>query len=282
MIQERPANPSALPPSGARPGDPCRLGRPSYLTARSRTYILYHVVRPAKFDEGQILESARGLVAMHGPAAATMSAIARSVRAPTGSIYHRFDSRDVLLGEVWLRAAEAFQDPYFDVLRGTPARDAGLSAALFFMGRVRADLAEARVLLLHRREDFIDRGWPPAMEQRAKRLKNQIDTELYDFSRRLCGRADPKTLRLVTYAVLDVPFAAVRRHVAANETPPAYLDLPITATYRAVLSLLGVLADQTEQSDELGDVQAPRAHAEPPPEHRPVRKRPKGGRRAGG
>jgi AcrR family transcriptional regulator len=240
------------------------------------------VVRPAKFDEGQILESARGLVAMHGPAAVTMSAIARSVRAPTGSIYHRFDSRDVLLGEVWLRAAEGFQDAYFEVLRGTPARDAGLAAALFFIGRVRADLAEARVLLLHRREDFIDRGWPSAMDERAKRLKNQVDTELRDFSRRLCGRADPRTRRLVTYALLDVPFAAVRRHVAVTEIPPTYLDLPITATYRAVLSLLSVLPDQTEQPDELGDAQGPWARAEPPPERRHVRKRPKGGRNARG
>src|SRR5262245_45991808 len=165
-----------------------------------------------------------------------MSAIARSARAPTGSIYHRFESRDVLLGEVWLRAAEAFQDAFFNVLRGTPARDAGLSAAHFFIERVRTDLAEARVLFLHRREDFVDRGWPTGMKERAKRLKDQVDTELRDFSRRLCGRADPRTLRLVTYAVLDLPFAAIRRHVAANEIPPAFLDLAITATYRAVLS----------------------------------------------
>jgi AcrR family transcriptional regulator len=240
------------------------------------------MARRAKFDEGQILESARGLIAMHGPAAATMSAIARRTRAPTGSIYHRFESRDVLLGEVWLSAAEAFQDAYFEVLRGTPARDAGLSAALFFMGRVRADLAEARVLLLHRREDFVDRGWPRAMEARANRLKDQVDTELRDFSRRLRGRADPRTLRLVTYAVLDIPFAAVRRHVAANETPPPYLDLPVTATYRAVLSLLRVPPDQNEPPDERRPDQTPLARAELFPEHRPLRKRAKGGRSARG
>jgi AcrR family transcriptional regulator len=240
------------------------------------------MARRAKFDEGQILESARGLIAMHGPAAATMSAIARRTRAPTGSIYHRFESRDVLLGEVWLRAAEAFQDAYFEVLRGTPAHDAGLSATLFFMGRVRADLAEARVLLLHRREDFVDRGWPRAMEARANRLKDQVNTELRDFSRRLRGRADPRTLRLVTYAVLDIPFAAVRRHVAANEVPPPYLDLPVTATYRAVLSLLRVPPDQNEQPDERRPAQTPLARSELFPEHRPLRKRAKGGRSARG
>jgi AcrR family transcriptional regulator len=240
------------------------------------------VSRPAKFDEGQILDSTRGLVAMDGPAAATISAIVRTTRAPTGSIYHRFESRDVLVGEVWLRAAEAFQDAYFDILRGTPARDAGLSAALFFMGRVRTDLAEARVLLLHRREDFVDRGWPPAMEARAKRLKDQVDTELRDFSRRLCGRADPRTLRLLMYAILDVPFATVRRHVAANETPPTYLDLPMTVTYRAVLPLLDVLADQPEHRDEGRAARDPLDVTGLPSERRARRTLPKGGRRGRG
>lgn len=196
--------------------------------------------RAPKFNEAQILESARGLVAAGGPAATSIGAIARAIHAPTGSIYHRFESRDVLLGEVWLRAAEAFQDAYFEVLRGSVARDAGLAAALYLAQRVRANLAEARVLQLYRRQDFVGRGWPAAMERRARQLKRQVETELHDFSHRLCGRADPRTLRIVTYAVLDAPFAAVRRHVAADETPPAYVDLLITVTYRATLSLLGV------------------------------------------
>lgn len=196
--------------------------------------------RAARFDEEQILAAAGRLVAAHGPASATIGAIARAVGAPTGSIYHRFDSRDVLLAEVWLRAAEAFQAAFFARLSGPAPRRAGLTAALYMAQRVREHPREARLLLLHQREDFVDRGWPATMRRRAEGLGGQIETELRAFSRRLCGRQDARTLRIVTYAVLEAPFAAVRRHVAVGENPPTYVDALIRVTYDAMIGLLGV------------------------------------------
>jgi AcrR family transcriptional regulator len=193
--------------------------------------------RHAKFDDEQILASTTRLVAADGPTAATMAAIASALRAPTGSIYHRFPSRDVLLGEVWLRAATSFQDGFFAILGRLVARDAGLAAALYLSQRVRANLAEARILLLYRREDFLAPNWPEKMRTREVGLQRQVDGSLRGFSLRLFGRADQKTLRLVTYAVLDAPLAAVRRHVAANEIPPDHVDALIRATYVATLAL---------------------------------------------
>jgi AcrR family transcriptional regulator len=174
----------------------------------------------------------------HGPSGATIGAIARSVGAPTGSIYHRFASRDVLLATVWLRAAAAFQDAVFERLAGPAPREAGLASALYMAERVREHPREARLLLLHRREDFVDRGWPATFRRRAVQLAQQIETELHAFSRRLCGREDGRTVRMVAYAVIEAPFAAVRRHVAAKESPPPYADLLIRATYEAVMELL--------------------------------------------
>ena len=192
--------------------------------------------RSAKFSEEQILGVASRLVAAQGPSGATIGAIARAVGAPTGSIYHRFDSRDVLLGEVWLRAAASFQTAFFERLAGPAPRAAGLTAALYMVRRVREHPREARLLLLHRREDFVDRGWPPAMRRRAEQLASQVERELRAFSRRVSGRVDSRTIRLVTYAVLEAPFAAIRRHVAAGEGPPRYLDALIRVTYEAVMS----------------------------------------------
>ena len=191
--------------------------------------------RAPKFDEERILGAARRLVAAHGPSGATIGAIARSVGAPIGSIYHRFDSRDVLLATVWLRAAAAFQDAFFERLAGTPPREAGLAAALYMAHRVREHPDEARVLLLHRREDFVDRGWPITFRRRATQVGQQVEREIRAFSRRLCGRADVRTARLVAYAVVEAPFAAVRRHVAAKENPPPYVDVLIRVTYEAVM-----------------------------------------------
>jgi AcrR family transcriptional regulator len=198
------------------------------------------MARPSKFDEEQILAAAGRLIAAHGPSGATIGAIGRAIGAPTGSIYHRFASRDVLLGEVWLRAAAAFQDVFFERLAGTPPADAGLAAALYMARRVRERPDEARLLLLHRREDFIDRGWPARLRRRAKELGRQVETELRAFSQRLCGRADARTVRIVAYAVVEAPFAALRRHVAAGEDLPAYVDELIRVTYDAGLGLLGV------------------------------------------
>src|SRR5215510_14395305 len=113
--------------------------------------------RRPRFDEAQILSAAGRLIATHGPSGATIGAIAQAVGAPTGSIYHRFDSRDVLLAEVWLRAAAAFQAAFFQRLSGSPPQEAGLTAALYMAQRVREHPQEARLLLLHRREDFVDR-----------------------------------------------------------------------------------------------------------------------------
>jgi len=191
--------------------------------------------RASKFDEERILGAASRLVAAHGPSGATIGAIARSVGAPTGSIYHRFDSRDVLLATVWLRAAAAFQDAFFERLAGTPPREAGLAAARYMAQRVREHPDEARLLLLHRREDFVDRGWPTTFRRRATQVGQQVEREIRAFSRRLCGREDARTVRLVAYAVVEAPFAAVRRHVAAKESPPPYVDVLIRVTYDAVM-----------------------------------------------
>jgi AcrR family transcriptional regulator len=195
--------------------------------------------RALKFDTEQILTAASRIIAMQGPAAATIGAIAQAVNAPIGSIYHRFDSRDVMLAEVWLRAAAAFQSAFCAWLSGTPAYEAGLSAALYLAQRVREQPQEARLLLLHRREDFVDRGWPDTMSRRAEQLQSHIDREVRAFSRRLCRRVDARTIRIVTYAVIEAPFAAVRRHVAAHESPPPAVDALIRVTYAAVMGLLG-------------------------------------------
>jgi len=205
------------------------------------------VPRAPKFDEDQILTAAGRIIATEGPSGATIGAIARAVGAPIGSIYHRFDSRDVVLANVWLRAAAAFQAAFFERLRGSPARKAGLSAALYMAERVRLHPQEARLLLHHRREDFIDRGWPPAMRRQAAELGQQVDTELASFSRRLCGRTDARTVRIATYAVVEAPFAAVRRYVAANESPPSYVDALIRATYAAALHLIVTRSQSTRR-----------------------------------
>src|SRR5216684_2209884 len=192
--------------------------------------------RPSKFSAAQILDAAATLVAADGPGAATIGAISARLKAPSGSIYHRFASRDVLLGRLWLSKAAFFQNRFTEALVHPDAAEAGLEAALSLPRSVRADFAGARIMLLHRRDDFLAGDWPADMAAEAARLKQQVDAAMKGMARRLFARASMELIRLTNFAILDVPFAAVHRHVAANEIPPLYVDDLIAKAYRALIA----------------------------------------------
>jgi AcrR family transcriptional regulator len=192
--------------------------------------------RPSRFSETQILDATAAIVAAGGPGAATIGAIGNALKAPSGSIYHRFTSRDVLLGRLWLSKAVFFQNRFAEALAGADPVKAGLAAALSMPRAVRDDFAGARIMLLHRREDFLDGDWPPDMAAEAIRLKQQIEDALNKIARELFGRVGAETFQLVYFAIIDVPLAAVRRHVANNEMPPPSVEDLIARTYTALIA----------------------------------------------
>ena len=195
--------------------------------------------RSAKFDSAQIIDVTSRVIARDGPALATMARIASEAGAPTGSIYHRFSSRDVLLGEVWLAAAEGFQTAFGEKLRGRDPWRAGLDAALMVAERARTHTAEARILLLHRRDDFLRGRWPEPLALRADALKRQLETGMRDFCQRLLGAVDPPALRALRFAIVDIPMAAVLPHLRAQEDLPLSIESLIRVGYEAVIAHAG-------------------------------------------
>lgn len=193
------------------------------------------VGRPARYPAQQILDVATRLAAADGPAGSTIGAIASALGAPTGSIYHRFSSRDVLLAELWLQTVESFQVGFQAALAGPDPLQAGLRAGLYTPQWVRANPAPARVLLLYRREDFLPDGWPGEVVERAVDLGAQGELVLRDFARRALKSTSARALRRARYAVIDLPYAAVRPHVHADEPPPPIVDELIAAAYQAVI-----------------------------------------------
>jgi AcrR family transcriptional regulator len=194
------------------------------------------VGRPARYPAQQILDTAARLAASGGPAGSTISAIANSLGAPTGSIYHRFDSRNALLAELWLQTVESFQVGFQAALSGPEPQPAGLEAALYTPRWVRTHPVPARLLLLHRREDFLPDGWPAEVAQRAADLGRQGELALRSFTARALKSTSARALRRASYAVIDLPYAAVRPHVHADEPPPAIVDELIASAYRAVMA----------------------------------------------
>ena len=196
--------------------------------------------RPARYDSDQIIAATAAVAAQHGPHGATIARIASALGAPTGSIYHRFSSRDVLLGEVWLTAVAAFQKDFGARLQIGDASSAGLDAACSVTDWVRRHAQDARILLLHRSEDFYAGNWPTAMTERARELRDDMSEALREFCRRLVGNTTQRSLRTVTFALAEAPYAIVRPHVRAGEAPPPIATELIEATYRGALTLLGV------------------------------------------
>lgn len=68
------------------------------------------MVRLAKYNEDSFIESAIQIAAQCGIGAVSMASIASNAGAPIGSLYHRFDSRNIVLTRAWLRVRADFRD----------------------------------------------------------------------------------------------------------------------------------------------------------------------------
>ena len=144
----------------------------------------------AVFRHADFLDAALTLAAERGPAAVTVGAITARLRAPTGSFYHRFVSRNALLGALWLRTVLDFQ---VGVTAALDAND-GLQAALHTPAWARANLDAARLLLLYDREDFVQGDWPEELRERVAEMTSahgsrRVAERAGDLRARWAGRS---------------------------------------------------------------------------------------------
>jgi len=183
------------------------------------------------FQHSDFLSAALALAAERGPSAVTVAAITGRLKAPTGSFYHRFASRDALLAELWFKTVLEFQEGIGAALE---AGD-GLRAALHTPAWVREHLDEGRLLLLYHRDDFVQGDWPEALREGVARHRERGAAALEKFARSAFGAAGPDELRCAQFVLSEMPVAAVRQHLQRREPPPPIVDELIRTTYRAVI-----------------------------------------------
>jgi len=174
--------------------------------------------RPPRHSADDVVDAATRLFAEGGVRALTMNAVARDISAPSGSIYHRFSDRAALLAAVWFRTTGDFQRGYFDVL-GDPATPASaVDAAVWIVDWCRTHLPQAVVLQAGVRT-FEPEQWPEAarmeLATRVESSKRDIDKAIRQLAKETGRPADQ-----LAFALLDLPLAAVRRHLLAGEVPP--------------------------------------------------------------
>src|SRR5262245_43781199 len=172
--------------------------------------------RPARHHAATILDSAKRVSAAVGPHKLTIAAVASAAGTPVGSIYHRYASRDDILAAVWLELVEDFQARFLAHLeRGEPVA-AGLAALRFVYGWVRRHPREARLMMLHRREDFAAERWAATYRRRAAALASQADAALRRYASSLLGRAGAAELRTIRFILVDLPTAALKRDLESG------------------------------------------------------------------
>ncbi|MDT7767003.1 MAG: hypothetical protein QOC63_6423 [Mycobacterium sp.] len=182
--------------------------------------------RPARFTLDELLDVAAALLAADGPAAVSMSAVARAANAPSGSMYHRFPTRAALCGELWIRTEERFHAGIRAALATSQEPQTRcVAAARFTVQWCRDRPVEAQVLLTGA-DALGEADWPDEMTSRRKRLHSTL-------RRMLAGM--PSDLDRVNAAVIDIPYAVVRRHLVARRAIPASADIIVEQCARSLI-----------------------------------------------
>jgi len=172
-------------------------------------------------SEEDILTAVRDLLLDHGPRGVTTAAVSARSGAPTGSLYHRFGSRSIMVAELWVRTIRRFHVFVLEVVEG---EEPGLPRALALAKSV-VDFAaqhpqDARLMLVASREELQrDEGLPPDLAEALSTLNAPVEELTRQLCRELYGRVTPAGVERVALAVAGLPYTAVRRRLLLGRNP---------------------------------------------------------------
>lgn len=194
--------------------------------------------RQVHSDEA-ILDAVRDLWVTGGRDAATIAAISVESGAPSGSIYHRFGSRDRVFAELWLRTIRRFQ------LGLLAAADSGedphgqvVAAAMWTVDFAIHYPNDARILLQASRRELLGTDPGPAIAEELDELNRPVVALLARLAQEVYGTTDSQAVEQVAVAVVDIPYAIVKRHLSSASTLRRCRPL-VARTARAVLDAIG-------------------------------------------
>jgi AcrR family transcriptional regulator len=193
------------------------------------------VPRPALHDSEAVLDATRELILDVGPRGTGIREISRRSRAPSGSLYHRFSSRDNLVALAWLRAVRRFQAGYVQALERQDPGEAIREAIAWAVEYALREPRDTRLLFSHSQADLLDGAPAPETIRELSAANDRLEAALRDLSRRLFKSASRAALEQVSNAVIDLPYAVLRRHLLARTLSP-HTIAPLQAAALAIVA----------------------------------------------
>lgn len=191
------------------------------------------MARPAKFTAEQILDGALVAVGRHGTHT-TLGQIGEQVGAPSGSLYHRFPTREHLFVSLWLRAVGRFQAGLLSAAALDDPR-AALSACAVHIPRFCRDHPdEAVALTLYRQQQLVTSA-PADLRTLVRAINDNVFAAYRDLCARRYGRVDDALMTLLATAVQQCPYGLVRPYV--GRVVPDWLDEATLVASTAILAL---------------------------------------------
>jgi hypothetical protein len=90
------------------------------------------------------------------------------------------------------------------------------------------------VAVLYRREDLAAH-WPVELGAELAALNDPLKQAIQDFIRRLHSAGGTATSHETVFALIDVPYSAVRRYLLQGRRPPTSLDRLVTRVAHCLL-----------------------------------------------
>ena len=186
-----------------------------------------------RFTHNGILDATAEEVLQRGTAV-TIGDVCRRLGAPSGSIYHRFPSREELLVRLWLRSVRRFHEAYLAAGDGEDPERALVDMALCVASYTAQHQAEAVSMTLFRQSRLVDTAPQPCQDE-VRTVNDTLHARLAELAQARYARVTPRRLTLVRVAAIQCPYGLIRPYVWT--AIPDWMTGAIEASSRAVLGL---------------------------------------------
>ncbi|GAA3692222.1 TetR/AcrR family transcriptional regulator [Zhihengliuella alba] len=187
----------------------------------------------AKFSHDGILDAAAREALEHGTDV-KVGAVARRLGAPSGSIYHRFPSRDELLVQLWLRSVRRFHEHYLAAGGDPDPQRALLGMAVSVASFTREHQSDAAAMTLFRQSRLAETA-PVSCRAEVEQVNVDVHRRLAELAEARYPRRTQRHETLVRMAAIEGPYGLVRPYVRGSV--PEWLDEVVEASSRGILAL---------------------------------------------